>query len=216
MAGTEGVAPYFDLSFQHASGPLLRRMRRFGDRESFLGLLEQIRSRAPLAGVRSNVIVGFPGETDADVEELAAFLTEGRLDVVGVFGYSDEDGTEAERYDGKLDAEEIAARVEHITDLVEELTSQRAEERVGELVEVLVEQAAGPSGAPADDPADDLAEDLAEGRAVHQGPDVDGTTRLLSDGGPTLRVGELVRAVVVASEGADLVARPEGRLEGRA
>ena len=78
-------------------------MRRFGDRESFLGLLDQIRSRAPLAGVRSNVIVGFPGETEADVEELADFLTAARLDVVGVFGYSDEDGTEAEGYDGKLD-----------------------------------------------------------------------------------------------------------------
>src|SRR4051795_9145902 len=71
MCGTEGVTPYFDLSFQHASGPLLRRMRRFGDREAFLGLLDQVRARAPLAGVRSNVIVGFPGESEADVEELA-------------------------------------------------------------------------------------------------------------------------------------------------
>ncbi len=198
MAGTPGVVPYFDLSFQHASGPLLRRMRRFGDGAAFLGLLEQIRSRAPLAGVRSNVIVGFPGETEADLEELTAFLTAARLDVVGVFGYSDEDGTEAEGYDGKLDADEVAARVEHVADLVEELTSQRAEDRLGESVEVLVEQA-----------SDGSADEPAEGRAEHQGPDVDGTTRLLPDDGAAFALGDLVRARVVASEGADLVARRE-------
>jgi tRNA A37 methylthiotransferase MiaB len=111
IAATPGVAPYFDLSFQHSSGPLLRRMRRFGDTERFLGLLEQIRGLAPEAGVRSNFIVGFPGETEEDVEELAGFLTAARLDAIGVFGYSDEEGTEAAGFDGKLDAEEVAARV---------------------------------------------------------------------------------------------------------
>ncbi|MDP9220446.1 MAG: 30S ribosomal protein S12 methylthiotransferase RimO [Actinomycetota bacterium] len=195
MCATAGVAAYFDLSFQHASGPLLRRMRRFGDRESFLGLLDQIRSRAPLAGVRSNVIVGFPGETDDDVEELVEFLSAARLDAVGVFGYSDEDGTEAEGYAGKLPAEEITARLARIGDLVEELTSQRAEERVGESVDVLIEHAPRAAG--------------AEGRAEHQGPDVDGSTRLLADDGPPVVVGDIVRAVVVASEGVDLVARRE-------
>src|SRR5690606_10809282 len=88
ICGTPGVAPYFDLSFQHASGPVLRSMRRFGDRERFLGLLEQIRALAPEAGVRSNFIVGFPGETEDDVEELAEFLSAARLDAIGVFGYS--------------------------------------------------------------------------------------------------------------------------------
>jgi ribosomal protein S12 methylthiotransferase len=191
MCETEGVTPYFDLSFQHASGPLLRRMRRFGDREAFLGLLDQVRARAPLAGVRSNVIVGFPGESEADVEELVAFLGAARLDVVGVFGYSDEDGTEAEGYDRKLDEAEIAARAAHIGDLVEQLTAQRAEERLGEPVEVLVETAG----------------DAVEGRATHQGPDVDGTTSLLTDGGSPPRVGQLVLGRVVASDGVDLVAR---------
>jgi ribosomal protein S12 methylthiotransferase len=195
MCATDGVAAYFDLSFQHASGPLLRRMRRFGDRESFLGLLDQIRSRSPLAGVRSNVIVGFPGETDDDVEELVEFLSAARLDAVGVFGYSDEDGTEAEGYPDKLPADEITARVARIGDLVEELTSQRAEERVGESVDVLVEHAPRAGG--------------AEGRAEHQGPDVDGSTRLLADDGPPVAVGDIVHAVVVASEGVDLVARRE-------
>ncbi len=195
MGGTDGVAPYFDLSFQHASGPLLRRMRRFGDRDSFLGLLDQIRSRAPLAGVRSNVIVGFPGETEADVEELADFLTAARLDVVGVFGYSDEDGTEAEGYDGKVDPGEIAERVAWIGDLVEELTAQRAQTRLGETVEVLVEEVDG--------------DGAAEGRAAHQGPDVDGTVRLAAPdelAGSMPVVGQLVRAVVTGSEGVDLLA----------
>jgi tRNA A37 methylthiotransferase MiaB len=96
LTGTPGVAAYFDMSFQHASGPVLRRMRRFGDTDRFLALLDQIRAGDPTAAVRSNVIVGFPGETDDDVDELERFLLAARLDTVGVFGYSDEDGTEAE------------------------------------------------------------------------------------------------------------------------
>ena len=117
IASTPGVVPYFDLSFQHASATVLRRMRRFGDPESFLGLLDQIRTLAPLAGVRSNVIVGFPGETDEDLQTLCDFLEAARMDVTGVFGYSDEDGTEAAAFvdDIKLDEDEIRARTEHVT-----------------------------------------------------------------------------------------------------
>ena len=189
IATTPGVAPYFDLSFQHASAGVLRRMRRFGDPESFLSLLEQVRGLAPDAGLRSNVIVGFPGETEDDLQTLCDFLVAARLDVTGVFGYSDEDGTEAATYDAKLDDDEIRDRAEHVTALVEELTSQRAAERVGETVEVLVER---------------IDDDATEGRAAHQGPEVDGSTYLL-DG--DAQVGDLVRAVVVESEGADLYAR---------
>ena len=198
MTSVQGVAPYFDLSFQHASGPLLRRMQRFGDAASFLALLDQVRAAAPLAGVRSNVIVGFPGETQDDVDQLEQFLVAARLDVVGVFGYSDEDGTTAEGYDGKLADEVVAERVNRLTDLVEQLTAQRAAERVGELVEVLVDEL---------DPLDEHGP-AAIGRALHQGPDVDGTTRLPAAG---LAVGDVVTAVVVASEGVDLVAEPSPR-----
>jgi len=189
IASTPGVAPYYDLSFQHASNAVLRRMRRFGDPDSFLGLLERVRTLAPEAGVRSNVIVGFPGETEADFETLCDFLVAARLDVVGVFGYSDEDGTEAASYDDKLGDDEIRARVAHLSDLVEELTSQRAEERIGEVVDVLVEE---------------VGDGLVVGRAAFQGPDVDGTTELTAAAG----VGDVVRARVVASEGVDLVAAP--------
>jgi MiaB/RimO family radical SAM methylthiotransferase len=193
IAGTPGVAPYFDLSFQHASATVLRRMRRFGDAESFLDLLDRIRRLAPEAGVRSNVIVGFPGETADDLATLCDFLEAARLDVTGVFGYSDEDGTEAASYDGKLDADEIADRVEQVTALVEELNAQRAEERIGETVHVLVES---------------IGEDGIEGRAAHQGPEVDGTTMItgliteLAD----VRVGDLVTATVTGTDGVDLIA----------
>ncbi|MFC7594014.1 30S ribosomal protein S12 methylthiotransferase RimO [Terrabacter sp. GCM10028922] len=196
MADTPGVVPYYDISFQHASEPLLRSMRRFGSRASFLELLERVRADAPEAGVRCNVIVGFPGETEADLDELEAFLTEARLDVVGVFGYSDEDGTEAESYAGKLAPEVVAERLDRFTRLVEELNAQRAEERVGERVEVLVEEI-------------DEEDGSVVGRAAFQGPDVDGVTTVrVPDGAPRPRVGDLVAAVVVGTEGIDLVAEP--------
>ena len=188
IAATPGVAPYFDLSFQHASGPLLRRMRRFGDSDGFLALLEQIRSQAPEAGVRSNFIVGFPGETEGDLATLCSFLEQARLDAIGVFGYSDEDGTEAASYDAKLDAEEVRDRVEHVTRLVEEITAQRAEDRIGEQVEVLVES---------------VADDEVVGRAAHQGPEVDGSTYLSE----RAAVGDMVRAEVVGTDGVDLIAK---------
>jgi len=195
MASTEGVVPYFDLSFQHSAPGVLRRMRRFGGTEPFLELLETIRTRVPHAGVRSNFIVGFPGETTADFEELQTFLTQARLDAIGVFGYSDEDGTEAAGYQDKLDADEIAERVAHLTDLAEELTAQRAEDRIGERIDVLVE-AVAPDG-------------VAEGRAAFQGPEVDGSVMLvpaLEPGAPVVELvpGTIVQAEVVGSEGVDL------------
>jgi MiaB/RimO family radical SAM methylthiotransferase len=193
IAGTPGVAPYFDLSFQHASGPVLRRMRRFGDRERFTELVERIRQLAPDAGVRSNFIVGFPGETAEDLRELELFLSEARLDAIGIFGYSDEDGTEAATFadDIKLDEDEVARRVSELADLAEEVMAQRAADRVGETVEVLIEEATG--------------DGRYEGRAAHQAPDVDGSTTVLAD--RPLAPGDLVTAQVVESMGADLVAR---------
>ena len=191
MTSTPGVAAYFDLSFQHASGPVLRRMKRFGDAERFLDLLERIRDRAPQAGVRSNVIVGFPGETEEDVQVLCDFLEAARLDAVGVFGYSDEEGTAAAAFDGKLDEDTIRGRAARVSRLSEELTAQRAEDRVGELLDVLLEHVEGESG---------------EGRAAHQGPEVDGSTTVtgLPDGAA---VGDVVAARAVGADGVDLVAR---------
>src|SRR3954470_20652154 len=191
IAATPGIAPYFDLSFQHSSPGLLRRMRRFGGTDDFLGIIERARALAPGAGFRTNVILGFPGETEDDVAELERFLVEGRLDAVGVFGYSDEEGTEAIGLGGKLDQAEIDARVRRITDLVEELTAQRAEERIGERVEVLLLEDLGGGG--------------GGGSAAHQDPDADGTTTVsgVPDG---VVAGSVVTAEVVGSEGVDLLA----------
>jgi ribosomal protein S12 methylthiotransferase len=199
IATTPGVAPYFDLSFQHASEPVLRRMRRFGSAERFLDLLAQVRELAPDAGARSNVIVGFPGETRADVAELVRFLEAARLDAIGVFAYSDEDGTEAAGLPGKVPAATIRRRYARLLGLADELCAQRAAERVGSTVRVLVESVTG-SG--------------VEGRAAHQAPEVDGSTTL-SGGDPSgragdVRAGDLVDATVVGTDGIDLLATPVG------
>jgi len=193
IATTPGVAPYFDLSFQHASEPVLRRMRRFGSTDRFLDLLASVRSLQPGAGARSNVIVGFPGETRADVAELERFLAAAGLDAIGVFDYSDEDGTEAATMPGKVGRATVRRRYERLRTLVDELCNQRAEERIGTEVEVLVESIEGGS---------------AEGRAAHQGPE-DGSTRLVA--GEPVRVGDLVRARVTGTDGVDLVAVPVSR-----
>jgi ribosomal protein S12 methylthiotransferase len=189
MTSTPGVAAYFDLSFQHGSETVLRRMRRFGGRERFVELLDSIRAKVPNAGARSNVIVGFPGETEADLAELEQFLIEARLDAVGVFGYSDEDGTEAEGMTGKLDPDEVARRVERVSGLADELVAQRAEDRIGEQLSVLVES---------------IDRDVAEGRGEHQAPEVDGSVTLASVG---LQIGDLVTVTATGAVGADLTAR---------
>jgi len=197
IAEIPAVADYFDMSFQHSSPAVLRRMRRYGSTDSFLQLVEQIRDAAPDAGIRSNVIVGFPGETEEDLAELERFLVGARLDAVGVFGYSDEDGTEALGLAGKHDEDVIAERVERITELVEELSTQRAEDRIGSQLLVMVDRAAGaPDG-----------DGMAVGRGDHQAPDVDGEVRLIAD--RVLRPGELVRCTVTDSDGIDLVATVE-------
>ncbi|MER6165972.1 30S ribosomal protein S12 methylthiotransferase RimO [Streptomyces violaceorubidus] len=195
LTSTEKVVPYFDLSFQHSAPNVLRAMRRFGDTDRFLELLDTIRSKAPEAGVRSNFIVGFPGETETDLAELERFLNHARLDAIGVFGYSDEEGTEAATYGDKLDEDVVAERLAHVSRLAEELVSQRADERVGATVRVLVE-----SVGPADEG------DGVRGRAEHQAPETDGQVLLTS--GEGLSVGRMVDAKVVGTEGVDLVAEP--------
>jgi len=188
MVSVDKVVPYFDLSFQHANGDLLRSMRRFGDSEKFLHLISQIRALSPTAGIRSNFIVGFPGESDAQFMDLIEFLSQAQLDAIGVFGYSDEDKTEAESLANKVAPELIAERVSELSTLVDELITQRSEMRIGEKISVLIED-----------------EGEQEGRAEHQGPDVDGSTIVKSRN--KYRVGEYVDAVVSDVAGVDLIAQ---------
>lgn len=142
--------------------------------------------------MRSNFIVGFPGESESDLAELERFLSGARLDAIGVFGYSDEDGTEAATYENKLDADVVAERLSRVSRLAEELVAQRADERVGSTVHVLVESVDEEEG--------------VYGRAAHQAPETDGQVRLTS--GEDVRVGRMVEAKVVGAEGVDLVAEP--------
>jgi ribosomal protein S12 methylthiotransferase RimO len=188
MIESEKVAPYFDLSFQHTSPTVLRRMRRFGDSEKFLHLISQIRALSPEAGIRSNFIVGFPGETQADFDDLANFISAAKLDAIGIFGYSDEDNTEALDLSDKVDEDLIKSRVESLSSLADEMVSMRASARIGENVRVLIEDS-----------------ELQEGRAAHQGPEVDGTTSFIDT---NFAVGQYIDAVIIDSMGADLVARP--------
>ncbi|MEY3149162.1 MAG: hypothetical protein RL029_436 [Actinomycetota bacterium] len=193
MVATEKVVPYFDISFQHASGTLLRRMRRFGDAEKFLHLITQIRALNPESGIRSNFIVGFPGETEEEYQDLVGFINAADLDAIGIFPYSDEDNTEALKLENKVDPDLIQSRTNQLTTLAEELVNQRAAERIGQKVRVLIED-----------------EETQEGRAEHQGPEVDSTTFISTPGRPTsgYKVGQYVDAVVVDVAGADLVAQP--------
>ena len=194
IAATPGVARYFDLSFQHASASVLRRMRRFGGSGAFLDLLGQIRAVAPEAGIRSNFIVGFPGETEEDVEELRRFLVAADLDAIGIFGYSDEDGTEAAGFDDKCDPQIVRERAQDLADLAQALMADRAEARVGEQSRVLIER---------------IVDGVAEGRAEHQGPEDAGTLVPIDPvaQGRPLQVGDLVDVQFTATDGLDLVGR---------
>lgn len=193
MVSTEKVVPYFDISFQHSAGTLLRRMRRFGDSEKFLHLITQIRALNPQSGIRSNFIVGFPGETEEEFQDLVDFINAARLDAIGVFPYSDEDNTEALKLENKVDPDLIQSRTNLLTTLAEELVNQRSADRIGEKVRVLIED-----------------EETQEGRAEHQGPEVDTTTFITNPGRPTAgyKVGQYVDAIVTDVAGADLVAQP--------
>jgi tRNA A37 methylthiotransferase MiaB len=163
-------------------------MRRFGGSAEFLDLISKIRQQAPTAAIRSNLIVGFPGETDADFAELCEFVSAAQLDAIGIFGYSDENDTEAETFTDKHTSAEINRRVDYITSLVDEVVSQRAEDRVGSETEFLVESVGAE----------------IEGRVQWQGPEVDGTTRLISKG--SFKVGDMLNVRITDTEGADLIA----------
>jgi tRNA A37 methylthiotransferase MiaB len=161
-------------------------MKRFGGTKDFLTLISNIRKLSPNAGIRSNFIVGFPGETEKEFEEVKTFLEQAQLDAIGIFGYSVEDGTEAAGFKDALSQEVVDQRVNELNSIAEEIMSQKAHSRINSEVEVLVE-------------AND--EDGVTGRIREQGPEVDGITTILDS---FASVGELVKAVVVGSVGADL------------
>jgi ribosomal protein S12 methylthiotransferase len=194
MAANPVVCSYFDLSLQHASAPVLRRMRRGGSAERFLDLVGRIRALDPDAAFRSNFILGFPGERGADVRELEAFLEAARLEWVGFFAWSPEDGTAALELDGRVPAATARARVERVQELQDSILTEAQAAWVRRRLEVLVERVED-GGA-------------AEGRSFREAPDSDGVVRV--EGGRRLRVGEYLPVVVTAAQGPELLARPAG------
>jgi ribosomal protein S12 methylthiotransferase len=194
MAANPVVCSYFDLSLQHASAPVLRRMRRGGSAERFLELVGRIRDLDPDAAFRSNFILGFPGEGKADVRELERFLEAARLDWVAFFAWSPEDGTAALDLDGRVPAATARARVERVQELQDRMLADAQQAWVGRRLEVLVERA-GDGGA-------------WEGRSFREAPDSDGVVRI--EGTPEVTVGEYLPVVVTAAEGPELLARPAG------
>jgi ribosomal protein S12 methylthiotransferase len=198
MAANPVVCSYFDLSLQHASAPVLRRMRRGGSRAAFLELVARIRALDPDAAFRSNFILGFPGERAADVRELEDFLEAARLDWVAFFAWSPEDGTAALSLGGRVPPRTARARVERLQELQDRILGEVQAGWVGRELELLVERAGAPQAAAVDDGA-------AEGRSFREGVDCDGVVRVEGHQG---RVGEYLRVEVTAAEGPELVARP--------
>ncbi|MEO2108730.1 MAG: radical SAM protein, partial [Actinomycetota bacterium] len=190
MAASDTVVPYYDLSLQHASEPVLTRMARSGSPERFLRLMEGIRRRDPDAVFRSSFITGFPGETEADVEVLMDFIGDAGIDWSGVFTYSPEDGTPAATMDDQVPTDEARARADAVTEVIEAVAQERTDAFVGRTLEMLVESHEG---------------DTAIGRSYREAPETDGEIR--AEGVQT-PVGRMAPVTIVASDGVDLIARP--------
>lgn len=179
--------PYFDLSLQHVSGPLLRAMRRWGNAERFLERIGRIRSAAPEAALRSSFILGYPGETEEDHDELLAFIGEAGLDWAGFFTFSSEDGTYAAGLGDRVDPELALERLHECSELQETVTAARRRRLVGSEVSVLVDRPGC-------------------GRTFREAPEIDGVVRIPDD----LAVGAVVTVKVTATEGPDLIAESIG------
>jgi ribosomal protein S12 methylthiotransferase len=175
--------PYFDLSLQHASKPLLRRMRRWGDGERFLRRISSIRAMDPASAFRSSFIVGYPGETEDDHDALLRFVEDAQLDWAGFFSYSREEGTLAAGLDGTVDPGLVAERLRELSELQDRITAVRRSELIGEIVEVLV-----------DEPG--------VGRTHREAPEIDGIVSV-PDG---LAVGTFAKVTVTGAAGPDLEA----------
>ncbi len=190
IAGSDKIASYLDLSLQHVSPSVLKAMGRWGGRARFEAIIDKIRGIDPLAAVRSTFILGFPGETDDDADEVAAFVSENDLDWVGVFQYSREEGTRSHDLDGQVPANVARERTDVVTRAAEETMARRAGSLIGTRLDVLVERL-------------DLQDEMWTGRSHREAPEVDG--EITFTGPRDLRVGEFVEVEITSSDGADLI-----------
>jgi ribosomal protein S12 methylthiotransferase len=179
----ESGVPYFDLSLQHVSKPLLRRMRRWGDGQRFLDRISDIRNRESEAAFRSNFIVGYPGETEADHDLLLSFVEEAQLDWCGFFSYSREDGTYAADLDGAVDPQLMNERLAELRELQDDITATRRDALIGKTLDVLVDT-------------------LGIARSHREAPEIDGVIHV----GQNVEVGSFAQVQIVDALGPDLVA----------
>ncbi len=184
MVGHEVIADYFDLSLQHSSASLLRAMRRPGDGERHLELIRRIRRASPGAATRSSFIVGFPGETEDDVEHLADFLRSARLTWAGFFGFSPEEGTTAIDLPGRVPEDVIGERLRYLQSIQDDISAAAAASAVGSTLDVLV---------------DGVEDGVAVGRSHREAPEIDGVIHI-DAGAP----GSWVRATITGAYGSDL------------
>ena len=181
---TTGV-PYFDLSLQHVSRPLLKRMRRWGEGERFLDRIGSIRRAEPTAAFRSSFIVGYPGETEGDHDRLLEWIEAAQLDWVGFFPFSNEQGTYASELPDQVPSTLVAERLRECTELQDSITASRRDDLLGTTVEVLVD-------AP------------GEARSYREAPEIDGVIAVPRD----LPVGSFVDVLITGADGPDLVSVP--------
>jgi len=186
MTELPSVVDYFDLSLQHVSPGLLRAMRRPGSGDAHLELIDGIRRRAPHAALRSSFIIGFPGETDDDVEELVGFLQAAGLDWVGLFPFSPEEGTPAALLPDRVDHDVTMERLRYVQSVQDDITHAKNAAQIGTTVEILVDQ---------------VEDGQAVGRSYRQAPEIDGLI-LLDDGNP----GDWLHAEINGAFGTDLEA----------
>ena len=179
----ETNVPYFDLSLQHVSKPHLRRMRRWGDGERFLKRIEDIRALSPQAAFRSNFIVGYPGETEEDHDQLLRFVEEAQLDWCGFFTFSPEEGTHAMTQPDHVDQSLMNERIAELREMQDAITASRRDDLIGETVNVLIDE-------------------MGIGRTHREAPSIDGVVHV-SD---TLEVGKFYDVTIADAMGPDLVA----------
>jgi len=196
MAESDKICKYIDLPLQHASNPVLKRMKRPGTRQSYDTLLDRIRTRVPGVALRTTFIVGFPGETEADVEALTDFVSAQAFDHVGVFTYSHEEGTSAHSLENDVPERSKQARRRRVMSLQKRGVQQRLRRRVGEGARVLID---GPSG------EHDL---VVKARLATQAPDIDAAVYLTECDPSRYRAGDFVDVTIVGARDYDLIGRP--------
>ena len=198
MAECEKVCKYIDLPLQHASNPVLKRMKRPGTRQKYDELLARIRARVPGVALRTTLIVGFPGETEADVEQLCGFVGDHQFDHLGVFTYSHEEGTSAYALTDDVPRRAKTARRSRVMTLQKRAVRARNRQRIGQRARVII-----------DGPSSDH-ELVLKARLSTQAPEIDASV-FLTDCDPSLfHAGDFADVEIVASRHYDLVARPVG------